>query len=263
MSTSDQEQNNKSKLSWTLIAIFVLAIIVVESFALGRATRQSPGDAVEAYTQVSDNEVETETQEQTQTESGVASYIVDNTGNETITEMSIDIGSTLVQVKVPKDHVCYNKEYLTQLSTQYSIGELNIDNLLVTGNAGIGKSLFESTEIVIASPISTTKEIFKSIYGDEYNEDFVYSAVYSYMISGEVPDTGRDDYNIEELDLLGNGLIWRVFEESYTQQLDDETSVEVQNLYAYSQTENFVEIIISAGDMDRAYTLLKEVINAK
>lgn len=273
MSTSNSNQNNgnSNKVSWTLLAIFAIVVIAIESFSLGKALQSRPQsdtglspDVTGTNISVDYSEPETtEVSTESSVESEVKSYIVDN-GNELTSEILIDIGSTLVQLKVPESHNCFNKEYLTQLQTQYSLDNLIVDNLLVTGDADAKASLFESTEIVVAAPISTTKEIFKEIYKDDYDENAVYSAVYSYMITGEVPESDRANYSIEELDPIGNGLIWRVFDESYTLEIEGQEDIEdVHNLYAYSQTENSIEIIINSGSLERSLELLNEVINVK
>lgn len=167
---------------------------------------------------------------------------------------------------IPEGHNCITANYIDNVVQAYSTTpDIFTDNIIVTGD---GDSIYNSVESVSATTISSLKSLMHSLYGDDINvDDLAYSEAYTYMKTGEVPETNLIDYSIEEVDTITVGdVTYKAYYVSYyidaegTGNKDD--YIKNEQLMCYSDTEDVIEIIVYANSnvKERALELLHDFL---
>lgn len=173
----------------------------------------------------------------------------------------------VLEYTIPESMYNLSTEYANSLNEIYGVDSITPDNLFIAGDA---MSLYSSVNSINASPMSKVEEIYKCLYGDDFDTSAVaYSTAYLYMQNGVIPEDCPDDYTINEHEAVHvKGITYRVFEVHYTSLSENEDgeamTVSTDCLMSYSDTEDSVEIVIYTGDWDinRALELLHDLLGA-
>lgn len=180
-------------------------------------------------------------------------------------EVETSDGATL-KFYTPEGWYSLADQYADGLTEYYGV-ELTDVGVSCVGNA---KDQYQATSIINSRPLSATAETLKTIYGEEYDETkMLYSSTYNYMKDGTEPEEGE---TIEELDsITADGHTYRVFVHGYAteyytnEEQTETTTVHTDELLAYSDTEDPVEIIcyMAEFDKDELVSKLKEFLGAE
>lgn len=221
-------------------------------------------DKQSTSTTVSENTVDPTAQ---QSEEEVVEYDTD------IAEFDIKCeDGTEHHFNTPEGFYSLSDQYIANLRKYYGVETLPGDNVVVVGDA---MSPYDSGTVINASSLSQIREMLKELYGDDYNEDdILYSEAYTYMTTGELPESLPDNYEIDELATYTvNGIKYVTYEvnydTTYETKSDDTTvsentteTVHTQQLACYSKSEDSMEIIVYMQEFDRdtALSYLQEFI---
>ena len=147
-------------------------------------------------------------------------------------------------------------QYVDSLASYYNI-DVDETNLICIGN---NAAQYSSTATINATTLSKLHEMLSIMYAgntDVNVDDIQYSEAYIYMTTGELPEDVGDSFTIEEKDtIVSNGITYRSFlvgydTEYYTDDTMTETTViHTDELMAYSDTEDAVEIVVYMAEWD-------------
>ena len=182
-------------------------------------------------------------------------------------DFTVKLNDETLSFYIPEGMFDVKEGYLKTLSSTYNIESQKYENLICLGN---DEDLFKSVNAITAAPISTTKEIYNTLYGDTFDADTVaYSTAYRYMTTGRLPSDAPDNYKINELESITVGdLTYRTFSVSYDTSYDKEDGAKGMYstvcLTAYTNTglDDDMEIIIYLEEWNdsQAIRLLKEFL---
>ncbi len=191
---------------------------------------------------------------------------------------TITVDNKKLTFHAPSDYYSITDQYLDNMGAYYGKEGLKSDSFYVVGNNQVSSS---ATKVINANKLSDVKNILKQLYGNEYKEDQVKEAVaVTYMKTGKLPKDLPDNYKIKELDKIkvAGGITFTVYEVNYdtTYDLSDKNSgkksekgkkqkVHTQEICAYSDTDDIVEIVLYQEVFDKAAALkdIKAFLGAK
>ena len=237
--------------SKTVVA-FILYTVLIVSITCAVTTKMLSKDNVEETSVVNTNSTETSSEPTEDVE------IVEEDVDVVTADLVLSDG-TKYTYNIPKGHNCITANYIDNVVQAYGTEpDIFADNIIVTGD---GDSIYNSVESVSATTISSLKSLMRSLYGDDINvDDLAYSEAYTYMKTGEVPETTLIDYSIEEVDTITVGdVTYKAYYVSYyidaegTGNKDD--YIKNEQLMCYSDTEDVIEIIVYANSNVKERTL--------
>lgn len=193
---------------------------------------------------------------------------------------TITVDNKKLTFHAPTGYYSITDQYLANMGAYYGKEDLKSDSFYVVGNNQVSSS---ATKVINANKLSDVKNILKQLYGKEYKEDQVKEAVaVTYMKTGKLPKDLPDNYKIKELDKIkvAGGITFTVYEINYdtTYDLTDKDSdkqskkgkkkaetVHSQEICAYSDTDDVVEIVLYQEVFDKAEALkdIKAFLGAK
>ena len=176
----------------------------------------------------------------------------------TTADLTLSDGSTYT-FYIPEGHKYITDNYVANIMHAYdTASEISSDNIIVTGN---GDSIFNSVESISATTISSLKQLMYSLYGNDINvDDLAYSEAYTYMKTGEIPDTKLKDYSIEEVNtIVVDDVTYKAYMVSYYMDVEgngnEDDYVKNEQLMCYSDTDDAIEIIVYTGDSDQEHAM--------
>lgn len=181
-------------------------------------------------------------------------------GTKDVHEVTVDLesGESLTYY-IPDEHYYLTDNYLASVKASYNAAnDLESPGLIVTGNE---PSVYGSSEAINATPISGIKVLMQGLYGDDVEiGDLAYSEAYTYMTTGEIPETEALNYTIDEVATVEkDGITYKAYHVSYDIDYsgtgDENSIVHNEQLMCYSDTEDPMEIIIYTGDYDEERSL--------
>ena len=235
----------QTKITSKIVVAFILYTALVVSITCAVTTKMLSKDNVEETSVVNTNSIEASS-EPTEDVDVVTADLVLSDG-------------TKYTYNIPEGHNCITDNYIDNVVQAYGTeSDIFADNIIVTGD---GDSIYNSVESVSATTISSLKSLMHSLYGDDINvDDLAYSEAYTYMKTGEVPETNLIDYSIEEVDSITVGdVTYKAYYVSYyidaegTGNKDD--YIKNEQLMCYSDTEDVIEIIVYANSNVKERTL--------
>lgn len=181
-------------------------------------------------------------------------------GTKDVHEVTVNLESgEELTYYIPEDHYYLTDNYLASVKYSYNAeNDLESPGLIVTGNES---SVYGSSEAINATPISGIKVLMKGLYGDDVEiGDLAYSEAYTYMVTGEVPETNALNYEIEEVATVEkDGITYKAYHVSYDIDYsgtgEEDSIVHSEQLMCYSDTEDPMEIIIYTGGYDEERSL--------
>lgn len=241
----------QTKITSKTVVAFILYTALVVSITCAVTTKMLSKDNVEETSVVNTDSIEASSKPTEDVE------IVEDVGVVTADLVLSD--GTKCTYNIPKGHNCITSNYIDNVVQAYGTeSDIFADNIIVTGD---GDSIYNSVESVSATTISSLKSLMRSLYGDDINvDDLAYSEAYTYMKTGEVPETNLIDYSIEEVDSITVGdVTYKAYYVSYyidaegTGNKDD--YIKNEQLMCYSDTEDVIEIIVYANSNVKKRTL--------
>lgn len=241
----------QTKITSKTVVAFILYTALVVSITCAVTTKMLSKDNVEETSVVNTDSIEASSEPTEDVE------IVEDVGVVTADLVLSD--GTKCTYNIPKGHNCITSNYIDNVVQAYGTeSDIFADNIIVTGD---GDSIYNSVESVSATTISSLKSLMRSLYGDDINvDDLAYSEAYTYMKTGEVPETNLIDYSIEEVDSITVGdVTYKAYYVSYyidaegTGNKDD--YIKNEQLMCYSDTEDVIEIIVYANSNVKERTL--------
>lgn len=241
----------QTKITSKIVVAFILYTALVVSITCAVTTKMLSKDNVEETSVVNTDSIEASSEPTEDVE------IVEDVGVVTADLVLSD--GTKCTYNIPKGHNCITSNYIDNVVQAYGTeSDIFADNIIVTGD---GDSIYNSVESVSATTISSLKSLMRSLYGDDINvDDLAYSEAYTYMKTGEVPETNLIDYSIEEVDTIKVGdVTYKAYYVSYyidaegTGNKDD--YIKNEQLMCYSDTEDVIEIIVYANSNVKERTL--------
>ena len=237
--------------SKTVVA-FILYTVLIVSITCAVTTKMLSKDNVEETSVVNADSIEASSEPTEDVE------IVEEDVDVVTADLVLSDG-TKYTYNIPKGHNCITANYIDNVVQAYDTeSDIFADNIIVTGD---GDSIYNSVESVSATTISSLKSLMRSLYGD----DLAYSEAYTYMKTGEVPETNLIDYSIEEVDTITVGdVTYKAYYVSYyidaegTGNKDD--YIKNEQIMCYSDTEDVIEIIVYANIKERALELLHDFL---
>lgn len=272
-----------SNKSISILCVFMFLVGGISGSAITTYCNNSIEEVVEDVSTVSDNSTEPiaveslipELDEET-TEDVVAEdpYIVEDDSSDSVVtetlelpegtkdvhEVTVDLesGESLTYY-IPDEHYYLTDNYLASVKASYNAAnDLESPGLIVTGNE---PSVYGSSEAINATPISGIKVLMQGLYGDDVEiGDLAYSEAYTYMTTGEIPETEALNYTIDEVATVEkDGITYKAYHVSYDIDYsgtgDENSIVHNEQLMCYSDTEDPMEIIIYTGDYDEERSL--------
>lgn len=192
---------------------------------------------------------------------------------------TITVDDKKLTFHAPTGYYSITDQYLNNMGAYYGKEDLKSDSFYVVGNNQVSSS---ATKVINANKLSDVKNILKQLYGNEYKEDQVKEAVaVTYMKTGKLPKDLPDNYKIKELDKIkvAGGITFTVYKVDYdtTYDLSDKDAtkqtakgknkqtVHTQEICAYSDTDDIVEIVLYQEVFDKAEALkdIKAFLGAK
>lgn len=199
---------------------------------------------------------------------------------------TVDVDGKKITLYAPKGYYSITDQYLANMGSYYGKTDLKSDSFYVVGNNEISSS---ATKVINANKLSDVKNLLKQLYGDEYKDDEVKEAfAVTYMKTGKIPKDAPDSYKIDELDKFKvNGVTFTVYEINYdtTYDISDDgtnatesdskskkdkdskktETVHTQEICAYSDTEDILEIVLYQEVFDKEVALkdIKAFLGAK
>ena len=241
----------QTKITSKIVVAFILYTALVVSITCAVTTKMLGKDNVEETSSIETDSIEASSEPTEDVE------IVEDVGVVTADLVLSD--GTKCTYNIPKGHNCITSNYIDNVVQAYGTeSDIFADNIIVTGD---GDSIYNSVESVSATTISSLKSLMRSLYGDDINvDDLAYSEAYTYMKTGEVPETNLIDYSIEEVDSIKVGdVTYKAYYVSYyidaegTGNKDD--YIKNEQLMCYSDTEDVIEIIVYANSNVKERTL--------
>ena len=241
----------QTKITSKIVVAFILYTALVVSITCAVTTKMLGKDNVEETSSIETDSIEASSEPTEDVE------IVEDVGVVTADLVLSD--GTKCTYNIPKGHNCITSNYIDNVVQAYGTeSDIFADNIIVTGD---GDSIYNSVESVSATTISSLKSLMRSLYGDDINvDDLAYSEAYTYMKTGEVPETNLIDYSIEEVDTIKVGdVTYKAYYVSYyidaegTGNKDD--YIKNEQLMCYSDTEDVIEIIVYANSNVKERTL--------
>lgn len=172
----------------------------------------------------------------------------------------------------PEDMYSLTDQYLENLASYYEMDSVTSDSMIVIGDT---TTPYQSNTIINANSLSDVKAILNQVYADEEDyksDDIIDSAAYVYMTTGEIPEDAPDNFEISEVDeCKSEDVTYKVFKIEYDTTYEAEgegeeaTTVHTQQLSAYSDTEDAIEIIINQAEFNQeeGIALLHEFLNVE
>ena len=240
------------KITSKTVVAFILYTVLIVSITCAVTTKMLSKDNVEETSVVNTDSIEASSEPTEDVE------IVEEEDSDVVTADLILSDGTKYTYNIPEGHNCITANYIDNVVQAYGTeSDIFADNI-VTGD---GDSIYNSVESVSATTISSLKSLMHSLYGDDINvDDLAYSEAYTYMKTGEVPETNLIDYSIEEVDTITVGdVTYKAYYVSYyidaegTGNKDD--YIKNEQLMCYSDTEDVIEIIVYANDNIKERTL--------
>ena len=242
----------QTKITSKIVVAFILYTALVVSITCAVTTKMLSKDNVEETSVVNTDSIEASSEPTEDVE------IVEEDSDVVTADLILSDG-TKYTYNIPEGHNCITANYIDNVVQAYNAKpDIFSDNIIVTGD---GDSIYNSVESVSATTISSLKSLMRSLYGDDINvDDLAYSEAYTYMKTGEVPETNLIDYSIEEVDTIKVGdVTYKAYYVSYyidaegTGNKDD--YIKNEQLMCYSDTEDVIEIIVYANSNVKERTL--------
>ena len=241
----------QTKITSKIVVAFILYTVLVVSITCAVTTKMLSKDNVEETSVVNTDSIEASSEPTEDVE------IVEDVGVVTADLVLSD--GTKCTYNIPEGHNCITANYIDNVVQAYGTeSDIFADNIIVTGD---GDSIYNSVESVSATTISSLKSLMRSLYGDDINvDDLAYSEAYTYMKTGEVPETNLIDYSIEEVDTIKVGdVTYKAYYVSYYIDADGtgnkDDYIKNEQLMCYSDTEDVIEIIVYANSNVKERTL--------
>lgn len=176
---------------------------------------------------------------------------------------------TTFNLKTPNGYYSLSDQYAESINQYYNI-TMDDSSVICVGD---NSQQYNSTVLINAATLSTTKALVETMYADNADVDlstFTYSEAYEYMVNGKEPDE-ESGVVLKELDPLVDsaGHKFRVYQvdrdtEYYTDDTRTETEiVHSTELVAYSGNEDALEVLVymQTYDEETAVYILSEFIN--
>lgn len=217
-------------------------------------------------THVEDTVVQEMKEDESKADSEVTAY------NTQIKQFEIKTASgETVYCSTPEGYFSLTDQYIDNLETYYNIDEIKSENMVVVGDSA---EPYSSKSVIDANCLSDVKEMLAQVHKDDegYDPDEVLeSEAYTYMKTGKLPENIPDNYRIKEVDSFKQGdITFRVFKVEYDTDYEgeteeDKTTVHTEQLAAYSDTEDAVEVILIQESYDQKKGLrdIREFLNAE
>lgn len=190
---------------------------------------------------------------------------------------TITAGDKKVTFYAPKKFYSISDQYIYNMGSYYGNTDLKSDSFYVVGDNEVSSS---ATTVISANTISDIKSIMKQLYGDDYSENSFKEAIaLTYMKTGKLPKDAPDNCTVDELDKIKVGdVTYSVYEVNYDTDYktgestdnkddtkDETTTVHTQNICAYSDTDDVIEIMVyqEVFDKEKAVSYIKEFVGAK
>ena len=241
---------NKKVLKLTIAVILYTAFVACITYVIAIKVYDKSTDVTVSGNSVDVNEV-TEKPEETSVEDLKTSEVDTDV---TTANLTLSDGSTYT-FYIPEGHKYITDNYVANIMQAYdTASDISSDNIIVTGN---GDSIFNSVESISATTISSLKQLMYSLYGTDINvDDLAYSEAYTYMKTGEIPETKLIDYSIEEVNtIVVDDVTYKAYMVSYYMDVEgngnEDDYVKNEQLMCYSDTDDAIEIIVYTGDSDK------------
>lgn len=191
--------------------------------------------------EAAEEDVETEEAEEPEYDITVSSKSVELTSGENFTFYT------------PSNFYSLTDQYLDSIGDYYDVDKVNSESMFVVGD---NKDQTLADTIINMDIMSDLPNVFTQLYKKDYSaKDIEMSSAYTYMKTGEIPDSAEDNFAIDEIDTFKVGDIeFRTFAVSYTttytDENGDEKQMESKEVDCYSNTDDAIEIIVYQTDYD-------------
>lgn len=201
------------------------------------------------------------------------------TNNSTGTETTLSTGGERnittedgkdITYHIPTDHYDITDSYFELLSTGTGMS-ITDDATVICGNT---PTVADATQSVTATPYSSLYSVFTSLYGEEVLLEDIYTPAYTLHSSGTLPTELPLNYTAEVYGdtIKHDGVTYTVYNVNYDDDQTDytvaepeEVIVHVQQLTAFSDTNDVIEISVfdANADLEVEYELLKKFITGE